>query len=57
MLFYKVVKVMFMDICQRSSSSEIKIITLFYSEVIPLYRKLGFSVGIFVIFNYSLATP
>jgi len=35
------VKVPLMDICQRSSPSEIKIITLFYSEKIPLYRKHG----------------
>ena len=57
MLFYKVIKVVFMDICQRSSSSEIRIITLFYSEIIPLYRKPVFSVRFFVIFNCSLATP
>lgn len=30
-----------MDICQRSSSSEIRIITLFLTEIIPLYKKLG----------------
>ena len=51
MLFYKVIKVVLMDICQRSSSSEIRIITLFYSEIIPLYRKPGIFSGILCYFQ------
>lgn len=51
MLFYKVIKVVLMDICQRSSSSEIRIITLFYSEIIPLYRKHGIFSGILCYFQ------
>lgn len=41
MLFYKVIKVVLMDICQRSSSSEIRIITLFSNYTIPLYKEIG----------------
>ena len=47
-----------MDICQRSSSSEIRIITLFYSEIIPLYRKPGIFSGILCYFQlFTSNTP
>ena len=56
MLFYKTMEKLCSWIFANVVPLVIQLITLFLTEIIPLYRKHGIFSKIFVIFNCSLAT-